>query len=923
MAFPTDPLDVTVELAIGADIHADPSTWSWTDVTTSVESVARMVTVSRGRRNRVGLFPPTRASAVVDNTDGALSRHNPLSPHFGLLKKNTPMRVRVDNGGGPQTRAAVYVPGFPPSWNVLERDQVVTLNGVGIKDRLGRSRVLNSALYGSMTGMSASGYVPHEYWPMEDGEQAEQFASAVGGAPMVVRAGVVPGTDGTLPGSKPLPSLTEAANVSAGATVRTYTDSGQWVAQFVAKIPDDGGPSINTLLTVTTAPAVSRYVQVGIGPSGLILQIYSDAGADSGGWTAVFDTSRVYGQWVSFVLTAEDDASGTTDRMSVSMYDTNGEQLATISQLVGVGYYGTVARLDLNGVTGVGIGAGEAHYGHLGFYTDPAWTIGTDDVHNARAAGGWVGEMAHERFERLCRQARVPYSTAATTSQAMGPQTVGKLLDLLRQCEVADQGLLYENMDFGLTFVSAAERYNQSAAITLAYGSGHILPPWEPDDDDQDYYNLVTATRPNGSSATVEDEDDVDNVGEYTDPINPNVQSDEQLANVAGLRLNVGLCDELTWPAVRPNVRLGGALLDAWLATDLGDQLHVTGHPSPLAPDTIRQIVEGYTETLGLHTYDVTANLSPASPWDVAEFDDDDNAKIDTDGSELTASVSSSATTLTVATLSMDSPLWTTDSGEMPVPVALAGEVVSATAIQSSIRDTFAGSSSNGWGTSDSGHAWTIGAGTASLFSETSGVGRIAISALNTVHHISVDAGYAARQRVRVYNTLAVTPTGAAINWGLLLRYVDAGNYYWIDVQVGTSGSLTLRVISVISSVVTQLATATSLTTHSTSVARILAAEIGDDDLIRAKVYANGATEPEWELSYQASTSDLQTGTRVGCIGRLMTGNTNVGPVNLDFDNFAVLNPQAMTVTRSVNGVSKSQTAGTAVNVHHPARLAL
>jgi hypothetical protein len=261
----------------------------------------------------------------------------------------------------------------------------------------------------------------------------------------------------------------------------------------------------------------------------------------------------------------------------------------------------------------------------------------------------------------------------------MGPQGTSRLLDLLRECANTDVGLLHENMTFGLTYVSSSERYNLDAAITLAYGSRHILPPWEPDDDDQDFYNDITATRTDGSSYRAADEDSIDEVGEYNDPINPNVETDDQLQHVANWRLNLGLNDELTWPAVHPNLLLGGSLLNSWLAADLGDVLHVTGHPSPLAPDDIRQVIEGYTETLGSFTYTASVILSPAAPWDVGEYDDDDLGKLDTAGTIMHVAATSGATSFTVATTVL--PKWTTDAGEMPIPILVSGQVNSVTAI--------------------------------------------------------------------------------------------------------------------------------------------------------------------------------------------------------------------------------------------------
>jgi hypothetical protein len=60
----------------------------------------------------------------------------------------------------------------------------------------------------------------------------------------------------------------------------------------------------------------------------------------------------------------------------------------------------------------------------------------------------------------------------------------------------------------------------------------------------------------------------------------------------------------------------------------------------------------------------------------------------------------------------------------------------------------------------------------------------------------------------------------------------------------------------------------------------------------------------------------------VGTRSITVTGNTNVNP-EIRYDNYEVINPQVFTVTRSVNGVSKSQTAGTDIRLDKPTIISL
>jgi hypothetical protein len=66
----------------------------------------------------------------------------------------------------------------------------------------------------------------------------------------------------------------------------------------------------------------------------------------------------------------------------------------------------------------------------------------------------------------------------------------------------------------------------------------------------------------------------------------------------------------------------------------------------------------------------------------------------------------------------------------------------------------------------------------------------------------------------------------------------------------------------------------------------------------------------------------ITSASNVGFRGFSNTGNTNVNP-QARFDNFKVLNPQTFTVTRSVNGVTKTHSSGTDLSLAYPSITAL
>lgn len=90
MAFPQTPLGISVELQING-------TWTAADVRSQGGTDA--ITIQRGVTSSGGTVADRgTCSLTLDNNTGAYSSRNPLSPYFGYLGRNTPIRVGVAYG---------------------------------------------------------------------------------------------------------------------------------------------------------------------------------------------------------------------------------------------------------------------------------------------------------------------------------------------------------------------------------------------------------------------------------------------------------------------------------------------------------------------------------------------------------------------------------------------------------------------------------------------------------------------------------------------------------------------------------------------------------------------------------------------------------------------------------------------------------
>lgn len=932
VTFPSTPLSTRVYIALGADLTADWLSWDWLDITDRVRHDLG-ITVTLGRGDERGQVTPSRCTIKVDNNDGYLCRRNPLSPYFDLLTRNTPIWIQLDPGSGYVDQYHGYVNEWPNTWaDASGTDAFVTIQCSGVMRRLAQAQELRSPIYRTIAGRTQSAIQPIAYWPMEDGSGSSQFASAIPGVPAVAPAGSVNyAGNSELPGSDPLPTFSTAA--SCTFQVPEYEITGAWMVQFAFNVPSD--PLVDTVIAridtgnegaiarfdvvISPSPLPSALGVYGYDPFGTLVSqvfIFLDGSGPANPLPADF-----YGNpWSIRFCEKEDDFGNSIDFIHLSGVDGNYS-----SGTAGA----PSARCTIRSVTLLAHAATSGiSFGHVAVHADaallPSGTVTADVAASAGSLSGWDGEQAHARIKRLCREEGLQVQALAGNSAAMGPQGSGTLLAELRACEAADQGLLYE-WQFGIGYQALSERYDQPVRFELDFDAQHIAGVPQPADDDQRLVNKFTASRSGGSSATAEKQDGTLGTGPggsgiFAGLATVNVETDNQLQPYAGWKVWLGTVDEDRWPQLGFHLHGSPDLIPGWLSTSLGHRVTVANPPNPMNPYTIDAVIEGSAYRWDEISWTAVLNTSPSSPYMVGTVGDSTTPGSwpqTGENTELATELASGSTSLLAR---VDEPLFSTDSSDLtssPLSVVVGGEVMPVSAISSAVRDTFTRTVSSGdWGTSDSGHTYTHTDSAIVSVNGTQGI--IALSTINSERHATTSLGVTGFQDLQVWNTLTVTPTGAAINWGLLLSYADSGNsYYWADVQVATTGALTLRLIKRESPVsLTQLTTVTAPITHSTTVPRVLRAQYDPaTGVFRSRIWSSDADEPEdtWHLSW-VDTS-VTPGPRVGVIARLMTGNTNPTPVDFAFDNLALLNPQAFTVERTL---SKTHPAGSQLAVHRP-----
>lgn len=233
MAFPTTPLDVRTEIQVGG---------SWVDVTADTYT-RDVITISRGTADEASSTEPSTCSLTLNNRSGKYSPRNPLSPYFGLIGRNTPLRVSV-----PGTESYLALDGTTAG--VATTPDVAALDIVGDLDIRVEATVdwyanENRILIGKWDAAAGQ-----RSWKINLASGVAQLWFSTDGTATFFAGVVLP----TLPRRAAIRATLDVDNGAGGWTVRFYSAAsldGPWV-QFGSDLVVPGVTSV----FASTAPLV-------------------------------------------------------------------------------------------------------------------------------------------------------------------------------------------------------------------------------------------------------------------------------------------------------------------------------------------------------------------------------------------------------------------------------------------------------------------------------------------------------------------------------------------------------------------------------------------------------------------------------------------------------------------------------------------
>ncbi|MFI9235761.1 hypothetical protein [Streptomyces sp. NPDC053079] len=653
-------------------------------------SGSEKISITRGQADEAGQTERSVCRFQLNNRNGYFSPRNPMSPYYGQLGRNTPLRIHVPD---PSTGGKLYrfwgeVSTWPTRWDTSGSDVWVEIDASGILRRLAQGAApTHSVLYEAITGPGFESLLA--YWPCEDIDGSISIASAItNGSTMTISGYPTFAYYSDFGSSDPLPDMTDAT-FSGG--VQGYLTTSPAQCRFMLSIPPEGVSDGKVICAMVMKSSAVTTWELVYGTSGtLTLRVLDSAGATVSGGVSAFGDVR--GKRLRVSVELQQNGSNidcavrylevTSTSATSATGSVNGKTMARVTdiKMCPAPVSGAVSRgLDFSTIGHVTLQNAITSMTDLGERLDPS------------------GETAGARVQRICAEEGIAFDGIGDLSDTvrLGPQAKKKPVDLISESAEADLGVLFENLAvFGLGYRPRTDLYNQDPKLTLSYSANQLAENLTPVDDDQFTRNDVTITRQDGGMAhaalttgAMGTADPPTGIGVYGESVTLNVEADSTLADQANWRLHMGTVDEARYPQVSVNLAHNTFVADPALKTAVlglrqGDRVVITDPPSWLPPDDISLIVLGLNETIDHFQHRITLNCAPASPYEVGVLDSADHGRLDTAGSELAAALDSSSTSVSVSTSS--GPVWTTDSADMPFDVRVGGEVMRVTAISGS-----------------------------------------------------------------------------------------------------------------------------------------------------------------------------------------------------------------------------------------------
>ncbi|WP_017602213.1 hypothetical protein [Nocardiopsis lucentensis] len=466
---PDPPGPVTFPLDIRTEIQLDGV---WTDISTDVRDTDDVV-ITRGRSDWAGRTDPATMTLRLNNRDGRYSPRNPNSPYFGVLRRNTPIRLSLIADGDPVTRFAGEVPEWPLEWDLSGNDTWVDLRAAGLLRRFAQGSGPERSAIRRLIRTSGA----LAYWPLTDGAGATFSATPdVGPHPMLVTdlirtAGgtITPKIDfldwaqGNLePWLEPVARTRTDRGAITGRVDPVATSPVAWTADLVRA--RTGGTDRYTITSHLddNDDGVQWRVRMDYSAPDIRIFVRSFTGSPTGTFTelTVIDEPRFFGEDMRHLrLSVTENGSDSDWALYI-----DGD---LIDSGTAVGFTARAASTVTYSWDFIGTfpdDAEAASFGHIAVWDSTEDLVIPSAADVRRALDGYPGERAGVRIQRIADEESITLQVVGDLEKtpAMGPQYAETALEVMRDAEQVDRGVLFESRDdAALVYRTNRSRYNQ------------------------------------------------------------------------------------------------------------------------------------------------------------------------------------------------------------------------------------------------------------------------------------------------------------------------------------------------------------------------------------------------------------------------------------------------------------------------------
>lgn len=611
-------VDVRVEIAFTSGYRTPAVDRVWTDVSEWVELVDGL-SITYGRADEVGTADANQLQLVLDNSDGRFTWGRAASPYYPNVKIGRPVRVVAVVGGVDHVRYTGYVEGWPLEWSGGgDNYAVAAIDATSRLARLGIDSPLTTTVDQSTTTTN-----PAYYWPLTEAAGASQGAEYRSPSPAMRASGRFYAFGvGDLGDARP------GVRISGWRT-------GEPGGRLEADVPELtlGG-------TGTAAFTVSLFVQT-LNPEELVLPTSKPlvvVGYTDGTEGPVIETGT---PWPTHL--AEND--GLVHHLACSYSQSGGTATQSwyydgilASTTTGPVPGGAAKQLNKVAVVWPTTLFGDRDYlvGRVGWWQR---AVDASEVETIAVAGAdaFEGDTTDERLARYAAWARIPAAEVVTSPSPITLAAVQteetQIVDLMREVETTEAGVLHDDRDGNLVLRNRDARYDTVPAIVLDVAAELVGLDYSPRVDRQGLVNVGRGTNTLGTvAATYANEESREEYGDASYEVETSALDPDEPLYLAAAAVNANAEPRPRAPSVTLNMLdliTYGTAPDA-VGLDIGSKVRIASAPGQATSTDADYFVEGYAEQFSEADWSITLNLSPAWPVDsVFILDDPDRGELD------------------------------------------------------------------------------------------------------------------------------------------------------------------------------------------------------------------------------------------------------------------------------------------------------